>query len=312
MGDRIERKAYAKVNLGLDIIGRREDGYHLVRMVMQQIGLYDVLTFEKKKEPGVLMKLTEDCTIPDIAKMPLDDRNLILRAAKAVLEKYDIRCGVTITLEKHIPMAAGMAGGSTDCAAALAGVAELFETGSTPEELAEMGVRLGADVPYCLLGGTALAEGIGEKLTRLPDLPECRFLVIKPSFGVSTQEVYTAYDSRKPEEVQHPDIDGMVAALQAGDITGVTRRLGNVLEPVTAVNHPEIFRIEERLKETGIMSTIMTGSGPTVFGILPGVTDEKEEVEEPDISALQQQLAEDGISAMIFLVSGGQEVAYEA
>ena len=312
MGDRIERKAYAKVNLGLDIIGRREDGYHLVRMVMQQIGLYDVLTFEKKKEPGVLLKLTEDCTIPDIAEMPLDDRNLIHRAAKAVLEKYNIKCGVTITLEKHIPMAAGMAGGSTDCAAALAGVAELFETGATPEELAELGVRLGADVPYCIMGGTALAEGIGEKLTRLPDLPQCRFLIIKPSFGVSTKEVYTAYDSRKPEEVQHPDIDGMVAALQAGDLTGVTHRLGNVLEPVTVVNHPEITRIEERLKQAGILSTIMTGSGPTVFGILPEVTDEGEEVEQPDISALQQQLAEDGISAMIFLVGTGEEVSYEA
>ena len=312
MGDRIERKAYAKVNLGLDIIGRREDGYHLVRMVMQQIGLYDVLTFEKKKEPGVLLKLTEDCTIPDIAEMPLDDRNLIHRAAKAVLEKYNIKCGVTITLEKHIPMAAGMAGGSTDCAAALAGVAELFETGATPEELAELGVRLGADVPYCIMGGTALAEGIGEKLTRLPDLPQCRFLIIKPSFGVSTKEVYTAYDSRKPEEVQHPDIAGMVAALQAGDLTGVTHRLGNVLEPVTVVNHPEITRIEERLKQAGILSTIMTGSGPTVFGILPGVTDEGEEVEQPDISALQQQLAEDGISAMIFLVGTGEEVSYEA
>ena len=305
MGDRIERRAYAKVNLGLDIIGRREDGYHLVRMVMQQIGLYDVLTFEKTAEPGIRLKLAEDCTIPDIDEMPLDDRNLIVRAAKAVLEKYDIRCGVSITLEKHIPMAAGMAGGSTDCAAALTGVAELFGTGSTPEELAELGVRLGADVPYCLMGGTALAEGIGEKLSRLQDLPECQFIIIKPSFGVSTKEVYTAYDSQAPEEVIHPDIDGMVDALKEGDLSGVTDRLGNVLEPVTVARFPEITRIEECLRKVGITATIMTGSGPTVFGILPGAAVDNEDGEtdlQSDISELQEQLAKDGISAMIFLV----------
>ena len=325
MGDRVERRAYAKVNLGLDIIGRRKDGYHLVRMVMQQIGLYDVLTFEKTAEPGVRLQLAEGCTIPDIDEMPLDDRNLIVRAAKAVLEKYDIRCGMTITLEKHIPMAAGMAGGSTDCAAALTGAAELFGIGTTPEELAELGVRLGADVPYCLMGGTALAEGIGEKLTRLPDLPDCRFIIVKPSFGVSTKEVYTAYDALAEEQspadekssavvtggtaaerrILHPDIDGMEAALKAGDLVGVTDRLGNVLEPVTVARHPEIARIEERLKAMGITATIMTGSGPTVFGILPGAAEDTEDGESglrPDISALQEQLAKDGISAMIFLV----------
>ena len=304
MGRKTEKKAYAKVNLGLDIIGRREDGYHLVRMVMQQIGLYDVLTFEETEAPGVRLCLAEDCTIPDISDMPLDDRNLIVRGAKAVIEKYGIAAGVTITLEKHIPMAAGMAGGSTDCAAALRGVAELFETGSTPEELAELGVRLGADVPYCLMGGTALAEGIGEKLTRLPDLPECEFVIIKPSFGVSTKDVYTAYDSQDPAEVEHPDIDGMVSALKEGSLTGVTARLGNVLEPVTVARHPKICRIEEHLRELGIMSTIMTGSGPTVFGILP----EGEETGEspageadPRITELQERLAGDGISAMIFV-----------
>ena len=302
MGDRVERKAYAKVNLGLDIIGRREDGYHLVRMVMQQVGLYDVLTFERSEEPGVRLQLAEDCTIPDIADMPLDDRNLIVRAAKAVLEKHGITAGLTITLEKHIPMAAGMAGGSTDCAAALKGVAELFETGSTKEELAELGVRLGADVPYCLMGGTALAEGIGEELTRLPELPDCEFIIIKPSFGVSTKEVYTAYDSQDPEDVEHPDIDGMVQALRAGSLEGVMSRLGNVLEPVTVANHPEIRTIEACLKEIGVMSTIMTGSGPTVFGILPAGTEDDSDVV-PDIPALQEKLASEGIPAMIFLTT---------
>ncbi len=299
MKTKVQRKAFAKVNLGLDITGRREDGYHLVRMVMQQIGLYDVLTLEPEEEPGIRLLLSEDCTLPDIDEMPLDDRNLIVRAAKAVMERYGIESGLRITLEKHIPMAAGMAGGSTDCAAALQGVAELFETGSTPQELAEMGLRLGADVPYCLAGGTMLAEGIGEKLTKLPDLPDCGFLIIKPSFGVSTKEVYTAYDGLADSEegaaIIHPDIDGMVDAIRRNDLEGVLSRLGNVLEPVTAERHPAIHKIEEHVRSIGIMSTIMTGSGPTVFGMFQKDTG-------PDISLLQEKLAGDGISAMIFVV----------
>ena len=287
--DSVVRKAYAKVNLGLDIVGLREDGYHLVRMIMQTIGINDVLTFRKVEEPGVVLKISEKSTLTDIADVPMDDRNLVVRAAKKILEKISendrtdcaaVIPGVEITLEKHIPMAAGMAGGSTDCAAALRGVAELFGYSCSEEELAEIGVSLGADVPYCLMGGTALSEGIGEKLTKLPDLPPCRFVIIKPEFGASTKEVYGTYDALNPEEIDHPDIDGMVDSLNRGDLSGVLTRLGNVLELVTARLHPEITQIEDMLKELGVTDTIMTGSGPTVFGVLKKELNEEERNEE--------------------------------
>ncbi len=304
---RIEKTAYAKVNLGLDIVGRREDGYHLVRMIMQSVGIADRLTFERKEAPGVELLVSEASTLPDLQDMPTDDRNLIVRAARMVMEKYGVTEGIRITLEKHIPMAAGMAGGSTDCAAALKGTAELFQTGATPEELAELGVRLGADVPYCLMGGTALSEGIGEVLTPLPMLPDCRFLVVKPSFGVSTKEVYTAYDSLAEREaagsgegIPHPDIDGMVRALEEQSLEGILSRLGNVLEYVTVENHPEIRRIEELVREAGAAEAIMTGSGPTVFGILPGA-----DGPEPDLEAMKTKLAKEGITAEVYVAGRG-------
>ncbi len=296
MTELIEKRAYAKINLGLDIIGQRADGYHLVRMIMQQIGLQDRLTFQRSDAPGIRLRVSEKSTLPDLEQMPTDDRNLIVRAAQAVMDHYGIRSGVELLLEKHIPMAAGMAGGSTDCAAALQGTAELFETGSTPEELAELGVRLGADVPYCLMGGTALSEGIGEKLTPLPPLQGFRYLIIKPEFGVSTKEVYQAYDALPAKEVTHPDIDGMAEAIRRGEPAGVMQRLGNVLELVTVKLHPEILRIEERVREEGISATIMTGSGPTVFGMIPvdsGI--------EPDPEELRRKLKEDGISSQVFV-----------
>ena len=184
------------------------------------------------------------------------------------------------------------------------GVAELFETGATPEELAELGVRLGADVPYCLMGGTALSEGIGEVLTPLTPLTGCRFLIVKPRFGVSTKEVYTAYDGLAARvaagegEIPHPDIDGMVEALTEGDPEGVISRLGNVLEYVTVEKHPEILRIEELVKEAGASAAIMTGSGPTVFGMLP-------EGKTPDMDALKEGLSAEGIPADVFFVGCG-------
>lgn len=322
--DSVVRKAYAKVNLGLDITGLREDGYHLVRMIMQAIGIYDVLTFKKTEEPGVVLRISEKSTLPDIADVPTDDRNLIVRAAKRILEKCPVEAGenlpgVEITLEKHIPMAAGMAGGSTDCAAALRGVAELFELSCSEEELAEIGVSLGADVPYCLMGGTALSEGIGEKLTKLPDLPACRMVIIKPEFGASTKEVYSAYDKLDPEEIDHPDIDGMVDALNRGDLPGVCVRLGNVLELVTARIHPEITQIEEMVKELGVKDTIMTGSGPTVFGVMRDGFNEEgfneegfngeefngEEFNEEEFkTALAGKLEKVGIPARVYVVDG--------
>ena len=301
----VTKKAYAKVNLGLDIVGLREDGYHLVKMIMQTIDLFDVLTFQPAERPGIFLKISEKSTIPDVADVPTDGRNLIVKAAGRILEKAGIpEAGVEILLEKHIPMAAGMAGGSTDCAAALRGVAELMELDLGEKELAEIGVSLGADVPYCLMGGTALSEGIGEVLTPLPALPPCGFLIVKPEFGASTKEVYGAYDRLMPEEIRHPDIDGMTEALRQGDLSGVAARLGNVLEPVTVAMHPQIRTIEDLIRRSGVKDTIMTGSGPTVFGILPETIKDAEHAAEKSrcISEIKEQLEAFGIPAQVLIV----------
>ncbi len=301
----VTKKAYAKVNLGLDIVGLREDGYHLVKMIMQTIDLFDVLTFQPAERPGIFLKISEKSTIPDVADVPTDGRNLIVKAAGRILEKAGIpEAGVEILLEKHIPMAAGMAGGSTDCAAALRGVAELMELDLGEKELAEIGVSLGADVPYCLMGGTALSEGIGEVLTPLPALPPCGFLIVKPEFGASTKEVYGAYDRLMPEEIRHPDIDGMTEALKQGDLSGVAARLGNVLEPVTVAMHPQIRTIEDLIRRSGVKDTIMTGSGPTVFGILPETIKDAEHAAEKSrcISEIKEQLEAFGIPAQVLIV----------
>lgn len=301
----VTKKAYAKVNLGLDIVGLREDGYHLVKMIMQTIDLFDVLTFQPAERPGIFLKISEKSTIPDVADVPTDGRNLIVKAAGRILEKAGIpEAGVEILLEKHIPMAAGMAGGSTDCAAALRGVAELMELDLGEKELAEIGVSLGADVPYCLMGGTALSEGIGEVLTPLPALPPCGFLIVKPEFGAATKEVYGAYDRLMPEEIRHPDIDGMTEALKQGDLSGVAARLGNVLEPVTVAMHPQIRTIEDLIRRSGVKDTIMTGSGPTVFGILPETIKDAEHAAEKSrcISEIKEQLEAFGIPAQVLIV----------
>ena len=301
----VTKKAYAKVNLGLDIVGLREDGYHLVKMIMQTIDLFDVLTFQPAERPGIFLKISEKSTIPDVADVPTDGRNLIVKAAGRILEKAGIPdAGVEILLEKHIPMAAGMAGGSTDCAAALRGVAELMGLDLGEKELAEIGVSLGADVPYCLMGGTALSEGIGEVLTPLPALPPCGFLIVKPEFGASTKEVYGAYDRLMPEEIRHPDIDGMTEALNQGDLSGVAARLGNVLEPVTVAMHPQIRTIEDLIRRSGVKDTIMTGSGPTVFGILPETIKDAEHAAEKSrcISEIKEQLKAAGIPAQVLIV----------
>ena len=301
----VTKKAYAKVNLGLDIVGLRGDGYHLVKMIMQTIDLFDVLTFQPAERPGIFLKISEKSTIPDVADVPTDGRNLIVKAAGRILEKTGIpEAGVEILLEKHIPMAAGMAGGSTDCAAALRGVAELMELDLGEKELAEIGVSLGADVPYCLMGGTALSEGIGEVLTPLPPLPPCGFLIVKPEFGASTKEVYGAYDRLMPEEIRHPDIDGMTEALKQGDLSGVAARLGNVLEPVTVAMHPQIRTIEDLIRRSGVKDTIMTGSGPTVFGILPETIKDAEHAAEKSrcISEIKEQLEDFGIPAQVLIV----------
>lgn len=234
-----------------------ENGYHEVKMVMQTVGIYDVLTFEKAPE-GIVITT-------DSGELPTDENNLIYKAARLMKERYGITEGVRIHLQKNIPIAAGMAGGSADAAATLKGVNELFELGAGKQELLEIGVKIGADVPYCVLGGTALAEGIGEKLTSLSPAPECVLLVAKPDINVSTKFVYEHLDAAGVEN--HPDIDGMVEAIAQGSLQGIVERMENVLESVTIPAHPIIDTIKNRMKELGAANSLMSGSGPTVFGI---------------------------------------------
>ena len=254
---RLTRKAYAKINLGLDVVGRLENGYHQVRMVMQTVNIFDILTFVEA-ERGI--RITTDC-----GELPTDENNLIYKAARLLLETCGIRKGVTIHLEKHIPIAAGMAGGSADAAATLLGLRDLFLLEISDEQLQQLGVRVGADVPYCIMGGTALAEGIGEVLTPLLPAPRCSILVARPDIQVSTRYVYEHLDASGMWE--HPDIDGICAAIAGGDLEGITRRLGNVLETVTIAAYPVIARIKREMLASGAKGSLMSGSGPTVFGI---------------------------------------------
>ena len=251
-------KAYGKVNLGLDVVRRRDDGYHEVRMIMQTVGLFDRL--ELKKTSGDSVTLSDN-----LGFLPVNEQNLVCQAIAAVKKKYSIKSGVEAYLEKRIPIAAGMAGGSSDCAAALRGMNRLFELGLKKEELCEIGAGLGADVPYCVIGGTALAEGIGEKLTKLPPVPDCHILIAKPGVSVSTKTVYENLDV--PGLLSHPDITGMISAIENQDLKGITGRMENVLETVTIPRYPVIHEIKEFLLKQGAESALMSGSGPTVFGI---------------------------------------------
>lgn len=273
-------KAYAKINLGLDVIGRLENGYHEVKMVMQTVGIYDELSFEKA-ESGIVVTT-------DSGELPTDENNLIYKAAKLMFETYGIREGVRIHLQKNIPIAAGMAGGSTDAAATMKGINKLFELNRPMRELRDLGVKIGADVPYCIMGGTALAEGIGEKLTALPEAPGCFLLIAKPDINVSTKYVYEHLDAEGVAE--HPDIDGMVKAIEDGSLQGVLDRMGNVLETVTVKAHPVIDTIKNRMKELGAAQAMMSGSGPTVFGIFLEETKAKEAYELIKEEQLAKQL----------------------
>lgn len=254
----IRQKAYAKVNIGLDVLRRRPDGYHELKMIMQTVDIFDDLTFEREREPGIRLRI-------EGADLPADENNLVYRAAALMMEERQIKEGVAITVTKRIPIAAGMAGGSADAAAAMRGLNALFEMGYATEALRELGVRLGADIPYCITGGTMLSEGIGEVLTPLPAPPECYLVVAKPDIDVSTAFVYQ--NLRADSLPFHPDIDGMVKALAAGDLGGITDRMENVLETVTVPAYPVIDRIKTRMRELGAENALMSGSGPTVFGI---------------------------------------------
>lgn len=256
--DKIKLKALGKINLGLDVLGRRPNGYHDVRMVMQTVYLYDQILLEKTDKEGISLKT-------NLFYLPVNENNLAYRAAKMLIDEFAIKEGVHISLEKHIPVAAGMAGGSSNAAAVLYGMNRLFQLGLTDQELMERGVKLGADVPYCIMRGTVLAEGIGEELTPLPAMPKCHVLLAKPPISVSTQKVYEKLDAQ--EVTKHPDIDGILLGLQTGVLKKITSSMGNVLENVTITEYPQIERIKDVMKEEGALNAMMSGSGPTVFGI---------------------------------------------
>lgn len=281
----ITRNAYAKINLGLDVLRRRPDGYHEVKMIMQTVDIRDVLTFQKAENPGIFLTVDKE-------ELPTSEDNLIYRAAALVMEEYQIREGVKITLEKNIPIAAGMAGGSTDAAAVFHGLNELFSLGMSIERMQELGVKIGADVPYCIMGGTALSEGIGEILSKLPAPPSCYLVVAKPDINVSTKFVYENLHAN--ELKVHPDIDGMIEAIKCGSLTGITERMGNVLETVTAKAYPVIEEIKCVMRQEGALNALMSGSGPTVFGIF---------VKEEDAKAAAERIKEAQLAMQVF-VSG--------
>lgn len=258
MKDTVTLKALAKINLGLDVLGRRENGYHDVRMVMQTIYLYDDVTIEKTEDPGIVLQT-------NLHFLPVDENNIAYKAAKMLMDEFQIREGVRIVLNKHIPVAAGLAGGSSNAAAVLVGMNNLFHLGLSQKDLMERGVSLGADVPYCVMRGTVLAEGIGEILTPLPPLPKCSVLIAKPGISVSTKMVYEKLDSKEIED--HPDIDALIGGLEAQDLGKIAASMGNVLEKVTIEAYPVIEEIKNVMKEAGAMNAMMSGSGPTVFGL---------------------------------------------
>ncbi len=277
--DFVEKKAYAKINLGLDVLRRREDGYHEVKMIMQTVDIWDKLTFCISSEPGIELAVGD-------AALPAGKDNLIYRAAELLIKEKNIKKGVKITLEKNIPVAAGMAGGSTDAAAVFHGLNELFALSMSLEDMKKLGVKIGADVPYCMMGGTAISEGIGEILTPLPAPPACILVVAKPDIDVSTKFVYENLHAERLKV--HPDIDGMIKAIKTGDLSGITERMANVLETVTIREYPVIDKIKEQMKTEGAENALMSGSGPTVFGIFA----EREAAQKAADQIRRQELAQ--------------------
>lgn len=253
-------KAYGKINLGLDVLRRREDGYHDVRMIMQTVGLFDRIGLTRQTEPGIRVET-------NLYYLPNNENNLVYKAAKLLMEEFQIREGLHIQLKKFIPVSAGMAGGSSDAAAVLFGVNKMFNLKLSMNDLMKRGIKIGADVPYCIMRGTVLAEGIGEILTPLPAVPQCRVLIAKPGISVSTRWVYENLHVNSLPPRQHPDIDRLIEALNRQDIYSLAAGLGNILETITAREYPVIRTIKERMLKYGAAGALMSGSGPTVFGL---------------------------------------------
>ena len=277
----ISVKALAKINLGLDVVRRREDGYHEVRMIMQTIHLFDRLEISKNTSGQITMET-------NLAFLPTNENNLVCKAAKLLTDEFGIKDGVHVWLHKHIPVAAGMAGGSTDAAAVLYGMNRIFDLGLSKEELMERGVKIGADVPYCVMRGTTLAEGIGEKLTKLPPMVKCPVLIAKPQINVSTKFVYE--NLKLDADTAHPDIDRLVADIREKNLTKIAADMGNVLETVTIPAYPVIADIKENMLQNGAVNAMMSGSGPTVFGLFEKEADAVQAYEAMKRSGLAKQI----------------------
>ncbi|MGE5626797.1 MAG: 4-(cytidine 5'-diphospho)-2-C-methyl-D-erythritol kinase [Solirubrobacterales bacterium] len=254
-------KAYAKVNLSLDVVGKREDGYHLLKMLMQSIDLYDVVNVEGCAE-GIHLKCDKEY-------VPVDGRNIAYKAAELFIKTYNINSGVNINIRKNIPVSAGLAGGSTDAAAVLKAMRDLYKPELEEEALMELGVKIGADIPYCIVGGTALCEGIGEQITKLKPFKDKILVLVKPSFGVSTKEVYQKLDIKKIN--LHPNTDEIINAINRNDLMGVSKNMKNVLENVTVNKHPVIRHLKSKMIDMGSIGVLMSGSGPTVFGFFEDI-----------------------------------------
>ena len=281
--DKIQLKALAKINLGLDVLRRREDGYHEVKMIMQTIGLHDDLEIRKTKTPGIQVKT-------NLYYLPTNENNLVYKAAKLLMDEFQIQDGVSIQLKKRIPVAAGMAGGSSDGAAVRWGINQMYGLGLSMQALMERGVRLGADVPYCIQRGTALAEGIGEKLSVLPPMPKCTILIAKPGISVSTKFVYENLHANDLKPEQHPDVDSMIEAMRQKDLGLLCSRMGNVLETVTIPAYPVINEIKRTMMDNGAIGSMMSGSGPTVFGIFDSPVAAKQAMKAVRAAKLAKQI----------------------
>lgn len=256
--EKIRIKAYGKINIGLDVLRKRSDGYHEVKMVMQTVGIYDCVEIEKIANKEIKVST-------NLPYVPDNENNLAYKAAKMLKDEFQILEGVKIKIQKKIPVSGGMAGGSADAAAVLLGMNRIFSLGLSQQELQQRGVFLGADVPYCIQGGTCLAEGVGEKLTQISPMPNCYVLVAKPGFSVSTARVYNNLNLN--DIIEHPDIEGIIQGINDNDLIKIADKMGNVLETVTVREHKEIELIKEMMVQEGAMSSLMSGSGPTVFGL---------------------------------------------
>lgn len=288
----IRLRAHGKINLGLDIIRKREDGYHEVKMIMQSVGLYDKIELTNfglspTGKPEIQVET-------NLKYLPANENNLAYKAAYLLMSEYKVNNRIKISIKKMIPVSAGMAGGSTDAATVLKGINILFGLKISNEKLKEYGVTLGADIPYCIDGGTALSEGIGEILTKLPDMPPCIILLAKPPINVSTKFVYG--NLKLDEITEHPDIDGMVEDIKQGDLYGMAKKMGNLLETVTEKEYPVITELKKMMIDHGAINSMMSGSGPTVFGIF----DDREKAKEAYEFVRNSKLAR-----QVYLTDGG-------